>query len=75
MYDRTMLGHFLAGDAESFVTAIAESENSTNWCSIGNMSALLRILDGTREIELLDYRQAFDESNHWLVSASTCALI
>ena len=74
-HDREMLGAFIQGDSESFVTALAERENCTNWCSIGNMSALLRLLGENRELELLEYRQAFDESNHWMVSASACAVL
>jgi hypothetical protein len=74
-HDRLMLGTFLSGNSEEFIGTLGSDNNSTNWCSIGNMSVLLSLLDGTSEIDLLDYRQAYDDSNHWLVSASACALL
>lgn len=71
--DREMLGRFLSGDAEDFLAAMRWNRNPTRWCSIGNMSSILAILEPER-VELLDYRQACDEHGRGLVSSAALAL-
>ena len=39
--DREALAAFLSGDSEECVEFMRQNGNSSNWCSIGNMSALL----------------------------------
>lgn len=74
-HDREALSIYLSGDDGRFVEFMRNLGNPSNWCSIGNMSALLGLVHDEPEIELLEYRQAFDESNHWMVSASSCAIL
>jgi AmmeMemoRadiSam system protein B len=72
-HDREMMGRFLEGDAEQFLAAMEWNKNPTRWCSIGNMTALLRLARPTT-IELIDYRQARDERGMAMVSSAAMAL-
>ncbi|MDP7005855.1 MAG: AmmeMemoRadiSam system protein B [Phycisphaerales bacterium] len=73
-HDREMMSKYVENDAEEFVSAIKWNNNATQWCSIGNMSALLDLVKPD-VIELIDYRQACDERGHALVSSCSMALI
>ncbi len=72
-HDREMMAKFVAGDSEEFVQAMRWNQNATQWCSIGNMSVLLQLLEPTT-IELIDYRQACDEQGNALVSSCAMAM-
>ncbi|MDY7108085.1 MAG: AmmeMemoRadiSam system protein B [Planctomycetota bacterium] len=72
-HDREMMSKFVAGDPEEFLAAMAWNKNPTRWCSIGNMAALL-MLARPRRVELIDYRQAYDERGMALVSSAAMAL-
>ncbi len=72
-HDRDMLGKFLDGDAEAFLSAMQWSKNPTRWCSVGNMTALLQ-LKNESTLDLLDYRQACDEQGQAMVSSAAIAL-
>jgi len=72
-HDREMLGKFLAGDVDEFLSAMQWNKNPTRWCSIGNMSAMLR-LARPGGVELIDYRQAVDEQGFCLVSSLAAAM-
>ena len=72
-HDRDMIAKFLTGDPEEFLGAMRWNRNPTRWCSIGNMSALLR-LAGASEIELIDYRQACDDRGMAMVSSAAMVL-
>jgi AmmeMemoRadiSam system protein B len=73
-HDRDMLANFLANDAETFLSGFAWNKNPTRWCSIGSMSAILRLAQPA-VIELIDYRQAFDDRGFALVSSAAIALL
>jgi len=72
-HDRDMMSKFIAGDAEEFVAAMKWNKNPTRWCSIGNMTALLMLAEPS-DVELIDYRQAFDERGVALVSSAAITL-
>lgn len=72
-HDRDMLGRYLDGDVEAFVGAFTWNRNPTRWCSIGNMAAALRIA-APSSIELVDYRQAFDERGIAMVSSAAMVM-
>lgn len=73
-HDRDMLANFLTSDAEAFLAGFAWNKNPTRWCSIGNMAAILQLVQpGT--VELLDYRQAYDEKGLAMVSSAAIALL
>ena len=73
-HDRDMISKFVQGDASGFIEAMNWSKNPTRWCSIGNMSVFLGLMGVDSTIELLDYRQAFDESEQWMVTAAAFAV-
>ena len=71
--DREMMAKFLTGDPEEFLSAMRWSKNPTHWCSIGNMTALLA-LARPQTIELIDYRQAFDDPGMVMITCASMAL-
>jgi AmmeMemoRadiSam system protein B len=72
-HDREMMGKFIAGDAEEFIAAFKWNKNPTRWCSLGNMSALLTLVQ-PESVELIDYRQAYDEQGQAMVTSAAMAL-
>ncbi len=72
--DRDMLSNFLANDVEAFLAGFEWNRNPTRWCSIGNMAAVLDLVRPAK-IDLVDYRQAFDEKGIALVSSAAIALM
>ena len=73
-HDRDMLANFLTSDTEAFLAGFSWNKNPTRWCSIGNMTAILDLVQpGT--VELIDYRQAYDERGLALVSSAAIALL
>lgn len=73
-HDRDMMAKFIAGDVDDFLAAMRWNSNPTRWCSIGSMTATLRLIK-PEQIELLDYRQACDEKGFGLVSSAAMALL
>ena len=77
-HDRDMLANFLGGDAESFLGGFQWNRNPTRWCSIGNMHALLTLTrpgEDSGALELIDYRQAYDERGFAMVSSAAVAVL
>jgi hypothetical protein len=73
-HDRDMLANFLANDTETFMSGFAWNKNPTRWCSIGGMAAILQLVQ-PQAIELIDYRQAYDDRGFALVSSAAIALL
>ena len=73
-HDREMMSKFIENDVDQFVEAMKWNNNATQWCSIGNMSAILDLVK-PEEIELIDYRQACDPKGVALVSSCAMALL
>lgn len=73
-HDREMMAKFVQGDPFEFVDAMKWNNNATQWCSIGNMSAIMQLAK-PNTIELIDYRQWCDEKGAALVSSCSMALI
>ena len=69
-----MLASFLTCDAGAFLSGFAWNKNPTRWCSIGNMMAILELVQ-PNSVELIDYRQAFDERGFGMVSSAAIALL
>jgi AmmeMemoRadiSam system protein B len=74
VHDRDMLAKFIGGDADEFVSALRWNQNPTRWCSIGSMTAALRLLQ-PETIELIDYRQAYDEKGMAMVSGAALVMM
>jgi len=73
-HDREMMAKFIEGDPEEFVSAMKWNKNPTRWCSIGNLTAVLELAQ-PQSVELLDYRQAYDEKGMVMVTSAAMALI
>ena len=73
-HDREMMTKYIANDTDDFISAMKWHNNSTHWCSIGNMSAAIQLVR-PESIELIDYRQACDERGIALVSSCAMALL
>ena len=64
----------ISGDAQEFLAALRWNKNPTRWCSIGNMAAILELAQ-PESVELIDYRQAYDEQGMLMVSSAAMALL
>ena len=73
-HDRDMLANFLTGDPEAFLAGFQWNQNPTRWCSIGNMLAAVT-LARPEQVELIDYRQAYDDRGYALVSSAAICLM
>jgi AmmeMemoRadiSam system protein B len=73
-HDREMMSKFITGDPDEFLAAFQWNKNPTRWCSIGNMTALLRLVQ-PNSVELIDYRQAYDEQGMAMVTSAAMALV
>lgn len=72
-HDREMMGHYVGGDPAAFLEAMQWNKNPTRWCSVGNMTALLK-LASPEIVELIDYRQARDEQGRMMVTSAAMAI-
>ncbi len=72
-HDRDMMCKFLAADPEEFLAAMRWNKNPTRWCSVGPMAAMLMLTE-PETVELIDYRQAYDERGIALVSSAAMVL-
>jgi hypothetical protein len=73
-HDREMMERFLTGDPDALVSAMKWNRNPTRWCSIGNMTAALRLVQPSN-LELIDYRQAYDEVGNLMVTSAAMVLM
>ncbi|MBL9148290.1 MAG: AmmeMemoRadiSam system protein B [Phycisphaerae bacterium] len=73
-HDRELMGKFLSGNPKTFVDACQWTKNPTRWCSIGNMTALLELVEPS-SVELVDYRQASDPQGNAMVTSCSMALL
>lgn len=73
-HDREMMAKFIDGNAEEFVGAMSWSRNPTRWCSIGNMSVVLEVIE-PETVELIDYRQACDPQGAAMVTSGAMAMV
>ncbi|MGI9012847.1 MAG: AmmeMemoRadiSam system protein B [Phycisphaerales bacterium] len=73
-HDRELMNKYLAASPEEFLEAMRWTSNPTRWCSVGNMTAALEILQ-PHAVELIDYRQASDERGMAMVSSAAMAML
>jgi AmmeMemoRadiSam system protein B len=73
-HDREMMTKFISGDSQEFLAAFRWNKNPNKWCSIGNMAVILDLTQ-PQSVELIDYRQAYDEQGMALVSSAAMALV
>ncbi|MHC5024399.1 MAG: AmmeMemoRadiSam system protein B [Planctomycetota bacterium] len=73
-HDREMMAKFISSDADEFLAAFQWNKNPTRWCSIGSMWATLALAQ-PETVELIDYRQAYDEKGMVMVTSAAMALV
>jgi AmmeMemoRadiSam system protein B len=71
--DRERLAMYCAGDPDAFEQPFAAQRNISRWCSLGNMTALLRLARPS-SVELVDYMQVRENNGGALVSSAALAV-
>jgi AmmeMemoRadiSam system protein B len=72
-HDRAILKEYIGG-GDAFIARLRETRNPTGWWSMGCMHAAARLARPS-SIELIDYRQNFDEQGKGLISTASLALL
>ncbi len=72
-HDQEMLGHVVNHQPDELISAMAWQSNPTRWCSIGNMTAALRVVE-PEQVRLLNYAAAMDSQGFSLVSSAALAM-
>lgn len=73
-HDREMMSKFITAEPDEFLSAFQWNKNPTSWCSIGNMHAALTVAR-PESVELIDYRQAYDDAGRLMVTSCAMALM
>lgn len=66
-HDREMLQMLLDGKPDDLVASMSWQQNPTRWCSIGNLTATMRLVE-PNEVKLLGYVAAMDQQGAAMVS-------
>ena len=72
-HDQEMLKMIVDNKMEDLIGAMAWQQNPTRWCSIGNLCAVMRIIEPER-VDLLNYAAAMDPEGSAFVSTASLAL-
>lgn len=72
-HDHEMLKLLTEKKIEDLIGSISWQQNSTRWCSVGNMTAAVRLTDPDK-IELLNYAAAMDPQGTTFVSTAALAM-
>ena len=72
-HDREMIELIRANKPEELVAAMAWQQNPTRWCSIGNLTAAMR-LTGAERVDVLNYAAAVDQQGMTMVSSMAAVL-
>lgn len=70
--DQELLGMVAQGKAEELVSSMAWRQNSTRWCSVGNLVAMMKIVEADK-VDILNYTMAGDQQGVAMVSS--CAAV
>mgnify|MGYP002395934685 CR=1 FL=1 len=71
--DQEHLQTFASGKIDELIATMAWQQNPTRWCSVGNMTAAVR-LTGTEQIDLVNYSAAIDQQGMSMVSSCAAVL-
>ena len=72
-HDREMLDLVRDGKADELVATMAWQQNPTRWCSIGNITASMKLVDA-KEVEIFNYAGAMDQQGMTLVTCMAGAV-
>jgi AmmeMemoRadiSam system protein B len=67
-HDREMLNLLAQGKVDELLTAMAWQQNPTRWCSLGAITATMR-LTGSQSVKMLQYAAAGDQQGIAMVSS------
>ncbi len=67
-HDRELLQMYCNGQVDEMIASMAWQQNPTRWCSLGNMTAAMRISGGTKG-QVLNYAAAMDQEGQGMVSS------
>lgn len=73
-HDRAHLDLFASGDADAFLESMKACENASNWCTLGGMTALRRLLPEAA-CELVRYAQAVDDPEGGSCCVTSAAMV
>lgn len=71
-HDREMLAHIAKGAADELISSIAWMQNPTRWCSVGCLSAMLKVIDAD-EIKMIQYTASMDPNGMSMVTSCAAA--
>jgi hypothetical protein len=72
-HDQEMLKLFTEKKIDDLIGSISWQQNPTRWCSLGNMTAAMRVTNPER-VELLNYAAAMDPNGTAFVSSAALAM-
>ena len=72
-HDHEMLTLYKDQKIEDMIGSLSWQQNSTRWCSVGNMSAAMRLAN-PEKVELLNYAAAMDPQGTTFVSTAAIAM-
>ena len=72
-HDQEMLKSFTERRLDDMIGSMSWQQNPTRWCSVGNMTAAMRLADPDR-VELLNYAAAMDPQGQAFVSSAAVAM-
>ncbi len=72
-HDHEMLKLFTEKKIDDLIGSISWQQNPTRWCSLGNMTATMRITN-PEKVELLNYAAAMDPNGTAFVSSAALAM-
>lgn len=72
-HDREMIQMILDRKPDDLVASMSWQQNPTRWCSIGNLTATMRLVEPS-EVKLLSYVAAMDQQGNAMVSHAAMAM-
>lgn len=72
-HDRDMLKMIEENRMDDLIGSMAWQQNPTRWCSIGNITAMMRVIEPSK-IDVLNYAAAMDPQGTAFVSSSSVAV-
>jgi len=72
-HDQEMLKMVVENRIDDLISSMAWQQNPTRWCSIGNIAAMLRVVEPSR-VELMNYAAAMDPEGTAFVSSAALAV-
>jgi len=72
-HDQEMLKMIIENRMDDLIGSMAWQQNPTRWCSIGNITAMMRAIEPTR-VDLLNYAAAMDPQGTAFVSSAGLAV-